>query len=58
MIVKFKKEQIRTRRVDILVAEKISVELMAIIQLEDIYLAQAMSYMKLIYSLILVQYDY
>jgi GxxExxY protein len=38
--------QIGTRRVDFLVAEKISVELKAIIRLEDVHLAQAMNYLE------------
>jgi len=39
-------EQIGTRRVDFLVEDKISVELKAIIKLEDIHLAQAMNYLE------------
>lgn len=38
--------QIGTRRVDFLVNEKISVELKAIIKLEDVHLAQAMNYLE------------
>ncbi len=39
-------EQIGTRRVDFLVEDKISVELKAIIKLEDVHLAQAMNYLE------------
>ena len=42
----YKKEQIGTRRVDFLVEEVISVELKAIIQLEDVHLAQAINYLE------------
>lgn len=38
--------QIGTRRVDFLVDKKISVELKAIIKLEDVHLAQAMNYLE------------
>ena len=38
--------QIGTRRVDFFVEEKIMVELKAIIQLEDVHLAQAMNYLE------------
>ncbi len=38
--------QIGTRRADFLVAETISVELKAIIKLEDVHLAQAMNYLE------------
>ncbi|MDH8702737.1 GxxExxY protein [Dysgonomonadaceae bacterium PH5-43] len=38
--------QIGTRRVDFFVEENIMVELKAIIQLEDIHLAQAMNYLE------------
>ena len=34
------------RRVDFLVEEKISVELKAVIKLEDVYIAQAMNYLE------------
>ena len=37
---------IGTRRVDFLVEEKISVELKAVIKLEDVHLAQAMNYLE------------
>ena len=39
-------ELIGTRRVDFLVEDKISVELKAIIKLEDVHLAQAMNYLE------------
>jgi GxxExxY protein len=43
-------QQIGTRRVDFLVEEKISVELKAIINLEDVHIAQAMNYLE-VYNL-------
>jgi GxxExxY protein len=39
-------KQIGTRRVDFLIEGKISVELKAIIQLEDVHLAQAINYLE------------
>lgn len=39
-------EPIGTRRADFVVEEKILVELKAIIQLEDVHLAQALNYLK------------
>jgi GxxExxY protein len=39
-------QQIGTRRVDFLVNTKISVELKAIIKLEDVHIAQAMNYLE------------
>lgn len=39
-------EQIGTRRVDFLVQDKISVELKAIIKIEDVHLSQAMNYLE------------
>ena len=39
-------QQIGVRRVDFLVNEKISVELKAIIKLEDVHLAQAINYLE------------
>jgi GxxExxY protein len=42
----YKKEQIGTRRVDFLVEGIISVELKAIIKLEDVHLAQAINYLE------------
>lgn len=46
MPVYYKKEQIGLRRVDFLAEEKISVEIKAIIQLEDVHLAQAINYLE------------
>lgn len=46
MPVYYKKQQIGTRRVDFLVEENISVELKAIISLEDVHLAQAINYLE------------
>jgi GxxExxY protein len=46
MPVYYKKQQIGTRRVDFLVEGIISVELKAIIQLEDVHLAQAINYLE------------
>jgi len=42
----YRKTQIGTRRVDFLVEDKISVELKAIIKLEDVHLAQAKNYLE------------
>ncbi|NJK98921.1 MAG: GxxExxY protein [Bacteroidales bacterium] len=42
----YKCEKIGTRRVDILVGEKISVEIKAIIQMDDVHLAQAINYLE------------
>lgn len=42
----YKGESIGTRRVDFFVAGKIMVELKAIIQLEDVHLAQAINYLE------------
>ncbi|MGZ5219888.1 MAG: GxxExxY protein [Chitinophagaceae bacterium] len=39
-------QQIGTRRVDFLVAKKISVELKAITKLEDVHIAQAINYLE------------
>jgi GxxExxY protein len=39
-------QQIGTRRVDFLVEDKISIELKAIIKLEDVHFAQAMNYLE------------
>ncbi len=39
-------QQIGTRRVDFLVAEKISVELKALVKLEDVHIAQAINYLE------------
>jgi GxxExxY protein len=46
MPVFYKEQQIGTRRVDFLVQGVISVELKAIIQLEDVHLAQAINYLE------------
>jgi GxxExxY protein len=46
MPVYYKMVQIGTRRVDFLVEEKISVELKAIIKLEDVHFAQAINYLE------------
>ena len=42
----YKEHHIGTRRVDFLVDEKISVELKAIIKLEDVHYAQAINYLE------------
>jgi GxxExxY protein len=46
MPIYYKKEQIGTRRADFLVDDKISVEIKAIIKLEDVHLAQAINYLE------------
>lgn len=46
MPVYYKHQQIGTRRVDFLVEGVVSVELKAVIQLEDIHLAQAINYLE------------
>ena len=46
MPIYYKERQIGTRRVDFLVEGVVSVELKAIIQLEDIHLAQAINYLE------------
>lgn len=46
MPVYYKKQQIGTRRVDFLIEEKISVELKALVKLEDVHLAQAINYLE------------
>ena len=46
----YKGEQIGTRRVDFLVDEIITVELKAIIKLEDVHFAQAINYLE-VYNL-------
>lgn len=46
MPVYYKNRQIGSRRVDFLVGDAISVELKAIIQLEDVHLAQAINYLE------------
>lgn len=46
MPVYYKKQQIGTRRVDFLVEDIVSVELKAIIELQDVHLAQAINYLE------------
>src|SRR5579872_1788009 len=46
MPIYYKKQVIGTRRVDFLVAGRISVELKAVSELEDIHLAQALNYLE------------
>ena len=46
MEIKYKGENIGTRRVDFFVEEKIMLELKAVIQLEDVHLAQAINYLE------------
>ncbi|MBS1783217.1 MAG: GxxExxY protein [Bacteroidetes bacterium] len=46
MPIYYKQQQIGTRRVDFLVEGVVSVELKAIIQLEDVHLAQAINYLE------------
>ena len=46
MPVYYKERQIGTRRVDFLVERNVSVELKAIIQLEDVHLAQSINYLE------------
>ncbi len=46
MPLSYKGEEIGTRRVDFFVEEKIMVEIKAIIQLEDVHLAQAINYLE------------
>ena len=42
----YRNERIGTRRVDFLVEEVVSVELKAVIKLEDVHLAQAINYLE------------
>jgi len=42
----YKEEKIGTRRVDFLIEEVVSVELKAIVKLEDVHLAQAINYLE------------
>ena len=42
----YRNQQIGERRVDFLVVEKISVEIKALIKLENVHLAQAMNYLE------------
>ena len=46
MPVFYKEKQIGTRRVDFLIQNLISVELKAVIKLEDVHLAQAINYLE------------
>ncbi len=46
MPIYYKEEQIGTRRVDFLVEEVVSVELKALVKLEDVHLAQAINYLE------------
>ncbi|MBF0103221.1 MAG: GxxExxY protein [Desulfobacterales bacterium] len=46
MPVFYKDKQMGTRRADFLVEDKVSVELKAIIKLEDVHLAQAINYLE------------
>lgn len=46
MPLKYKGHDVGSRRVDFFVEEKISVEIKAIITLEDVHLAQAMNYLE------------
>jgi GxxExxY protein len=46
MAIFYLNQQIGTRRVDFLVHDKISIELKAIIKIEDVHLAQAMNYLE------------
>jgi len=46
MEISYRNQKIGTRRVDFFVNEKIMVELKAIIQLEDVHLAQAKNYLE------------
>jgi len=46
MAISYKGEEIGTRRVDFLVEDKIMVEIKAVINLEDVHLAQAMNYLE------------
>lgn len=42
----YRNKQIGTRRVDFLISKTISVEIKAVIRLEDVHLAQAMNYLE------------
>lgn len=46
MPIYYKKQHIGNRRVDFLIDDKISVELKAVIKLEDVHLAQAINYLE------------
>jgi len=46
MPIYYREQQIGTRRVDFLIEDVVSVELKAIIKLEDVHLAQAINYLE------------
>ncbi|MFP5043013.1 GxxExxY protein [Parasediminibacterium sp. JCM 36343] len=46
MKINYKGDEIGTRRVDFFVEEKVMVELKAVVQLEDVHLAQAINYLE------------
>jgi len=46
MSIEYKMQNIGTRRLDFFVEEKIMVELKAVINLQDVHLAQAMNYIE------------
>jgi len=46
MYITYKGQEIGTRRVDFFVEDKIMVEIKAVINLEDVHLAQAMNYLE------------
>ena len=46
MPVHYKDRQVGTRRVDFLVKEAISIEIKALVKLEDVHLAQAINYLE------------
>ncbi|MDF2454323.1 MAG: hypothetical protein K0R51_316 [Cytophagaceae bacterium] len=46
MLILYKGEKVGLRRVDFFVEEKIMLELKAVIQLEDVHLAQAINYLE------------
>lgn len=46
MPIYYKEKQIGTRRVDFLVQDVVSVELKALVKLEDVHLAQAINYLE------------
>ncbi len=46
MVILYKDSEIGTRRVDFFVEEKVMLELKAVVQLEDVHLAQAINYLE------------
>ena len=46
MPVYYKQQQIGTRRVDFIIEDKISVEIKAVIKLEDVHIAQGINYLE------------